>query len=109
MNKRKVVKDKPQKWSAFEPKTVISVHRDIRYHPDLTFGERFFLSEISALGRNSSCPFSSRMLSEQFSVSHQTIFNWIKKLVSLDLLEAGIDLKNKDCKQFIKSTFKIQV
>lgn len=84
----------------FCPKTEISFHKDIRFHPDLTFGEKMFYAEVKSMKY---CPFSSRKLSQFFGVSHQTILNWVKKLTNLDLLEVGTDYKNQESRQFIKA------
>ncbi len=85
------------------PETEIPFHKDIRFHPDLTFGEKMFYAEIKSMSEQKYCPFSSRKLSEFFGVSHQTILNWVKKLVELDLLEVGTDYKNQENRQFIKA------
>jgi DNA-binding MarR family transcriptional regulator len=90
----------------YKPETNISFHKDIRFHPDLTFGEKMFYAEIQSMSKKNNCPFSSRKLSEFFGVSHQTILNWVKKLVDLDLLEVGTDYKNQDCRQFLKAKNK---
>jgi predicted AAA+ superfamily ATPase len=87
----------------YSPQTVIPFHKDIRFHPQLSFGEKIFYAEIKSLSEKKYCPFSSRKLSEFFGVSHQTILNWVKKLVELDLLEVGMDYKNQECRQFIKA------
>lgn len=84
----------------------ILLSKDIRFHPDLTSGEKMFYSEIKAINEKGNCPFSSRKLSEFFGVSHQTILNWVKKLVELDLLEVGVDYKNPKCRQFLKTKNK---
>lgn len=89
----------------YHPETNILLHKDIRFHPQLTFGEKMFLAEIQSLINQSDkkkFPFSSRTLSEFFGVSHQTILNWIRKLVDMELLEVGVDYNNPDCRQFIK-------
>lgn len=89
----------------YEPETSIEFHKDIRFHPNLTFGERMFFAEIESISKKNEkgvCPFSSRKLSELFGVSHQGILNWIRKLSELDLIEVGVDYNSHDCKQFIK-------
>jgi predicted AAA+ superfamily ATPase len=87
----------------YTPQTIISLHKDIRFHPELTSGEKMFYAEIDSMSRNSKCVFSSRKLSKFFGVSHQTIINWVNKLVGLDLLEVDIDYKNDGCQRFLKS------
>jgi DNA-binding MarR family transcriptional regulator len=89
-----------QALQEYEVHTNIPLHKDIRFHADLTYGEKMFYAEIQSMSK---CPFSSRKLGEFFGVSHQTILNWVKKLVDLDLLEVGVDYKNKDCRQFLKT------
>ncbi len=94
-----------QALKEYQPEVTILMHKDIRFHPDLTFGEKMFFAEMLSMtkkNKKGNCPFSSRKLSEFFGVSHQTILNWVKKLIDLELLEVGIDYRNKECKQFIK-------
>lgn len=86
----------------YKPEENIVIHKDIRFNPDLTFGEKMFYAEIDALSKKGHCPFSSRLLSEFFGVSHQTILNWVKNLIRMNLVEVGIDY-NYECRQFIKS------
>ena len=77
----------------YKPETNIMLHKDIRFHPKLTSGEKMFYAEIMSLSDqniNKTCPYSCRKLSEFFNVSHQTILNWIRKLVEVDLLEVGV-------------------
>ena len=92
----------------YKPPKAILFHDSIRFHPKLTFGEKVFLAEIKSMSENGRCPFSSRTLSKFFGVSHQTILNWVKKLVDMELLEVGIDYKNNDCKQFLKIRDNLQ-
>jgi len=94
-----------QALQEYKPETNILFHKDIRFHPDLSFGEKMFYAEIKSLSEKNEqkrCHYSSRKLSEFFSVSHQTILTWIRKLVELDLLEVGIDFNNKDHRHFLK-------
>ena len=91
---------------AISPETTILLHKDIRFHSDLTFGEKMFLAEIQSLTEKSEGKvfhYSSRSLSALFGVSHQTILNWIRKLTDLGLLEVGIDYNKKECRQFFKT------
>ena len=87
----------------YRAETTIPFEKDIRFHPHLSHGEKMFYAEIKAMSEKKYCPFSSRKLGEFFGVSHQTILNWVKKLVELDLLEVGTDYKNQECRQFIKA------
>lgn len=90
----------------YDPETVIEFHKDIRFHRELTFGEKVFYAEIEAMSKKnekSICPFSSRKLSQLFGVSHQAILNWVRKLSELGLIEVGIDYNSPDCKQFLKT------
>lgn len=87
------------------PEAEIPFHKEIRFHPNLTFGEKMFYAEIDSLCNQNEkgiCPYSSRKLCELFNISHQTILTWIKKLVELELLEVGIDVTKKECKQYLK-------
>jgi hypothetical protein len=88
------------------PETEIQIHKTIRFHPELNFGEKMFYAEIDSMSKKKHCPFSSRKMSEFFGVSHQTILNWVKKLIDLDLVEIGVDYKDPDCRQFIKTKNK---
>ncbi len=90
----------------YKPETVINFHKDIRFHPRLTSGEKMFYAEIESMTKKGKCPYSTRSLSHVFGVSHTTIFNWVRKLVDLDLLEVGIDYKDKDCRQFLRTKAK---
>ena len=84
----------------YKIQTNIHLHKNIRFRTDLTYGEKMFFAEVNSMPK---CPFSARKLGEFFGVSHQTILNWVKKLVDLDLLEVGIDYKCKECRQFLKA------
>ena len=86
----------------YEPETEILLHKNIRFHSELTFGEKMFYAEIKSMTKGKNLPFSSRKLMQLFGVSHQTILNWTKKLSDLDLIEIGIDYRNHECRQFIK-------
>ena len=87
----------------YDPETEIHIHRTIRFHPELSFGEKLFYAEIDSMSKNKQCRFSSRKMSDFFGVSHQTILNWVKKLIDLDLIEIGVDYKDPECRQFIKT------
>ena len=86
----------------YETETNIPFHKNIRFHPELTFGEKMFLAEIQSLSKNAKCPYSSRKMSQLFGVSHQTIINWIKKLTDMDLIEVVVNYRDPNCRQFIK-------
>ena len=90
----------------FCPETEINIHKAIRFHPELSYGEKLFFAEIDSMSKNKQCPFSSRKMSEIFGVSHQTILNWVKKLMDLDLIEIRVDYRNPDCHQFITTKNK---
>lgn len=97
----KVVIDK------FKAKKTIPFLKEIRFHPDLNFGEMVFLAEIHSLtSGGKSVMFSSRKLAEIFNVSHQTILNWVRKLQKLDLLEIDCDFQIPHNKISIKSKIK---
>ena len=87
----------------YSTKTEIPLHKDIRFHPSLTFGEKMFYAEIKSMSNRKICPFSSKKLGELFGVSHQTILNWVNKLIELDLLELGVDYKTQKYRQFIRA------
>ncbi len=79
----------------FSPDRSVTMHKNIRFHPELTSGEKIFMSEIHSMSEKGRINFSSRHLSKVFNVSHQTIINWIKKLSDLDLIEVTPDAENK--------------
>jgi DNA-binding MarR family transcriptional regulator len=94
----------------FEPENNIIFHKDLRFHPELTFGEKMFLAEIQSITSKRETKrlnYSLRDLSELFGVSHQTIKNWIRKLVKLELLEIGIDFEDTSRRQYLKTKNKI--
>ena len=35
----------------YEPETSIQFHKDIRFHPNLTFGERMFFAEVESISK----------------------------------------------------------
>lgn len=95
----------------FQPETNLTLHKDLRFHPDLSFGEKMFLAEIQSIiskQENQKFYYSLRDLSVSFSVSHVTIKKWIKKLVSMDLLEVGLDYKTSENRRhFLKISKKL--
>lgn len=91
---------------AFSPDRTITMHKNIRFHPELTSGERLFMSEIYCMSEKGRINFSSRYLSKVFNVSHQTIINWIKKLADLDMIEVTPDPKNKYSQYIIAKHIK---
>ena len=90
----------------FSPETEINIHKTIRFHPELSHGEKLFYAEIDSMSKNKRCSFSSRKMSEIFGVSHQTILNWVKKLIDLDLVEIRVDYKDPDNHQYIVTKSK---
>jgi len=90
----------------FCPDRTITMHKNIRFHPELTSGEKLFMSEIHCMSEKGKINFSSRHLSKVFNVSHQTIINWINKLSDLDLIEVSPDLENKYSKYIIAKKLK---
>lgn len=83
----------------YQPETYIQFHKDIRFHPELNFGEKLFYAEIESMSKTSHFPFSSRKMSKFFGVSHQTILNWVKKLVELGLIEIVVEYAEPSCLQ----------
>lgn len=92
----------------FHPKTNITLHKDIRFHPDMNAGEKLFYAEIQSWTEEKNCPISSRKLSAFFGVSHQTILNWIEKLIKLDLIEIGANYSRKESRIFMKAKKKTE-
>ena len=77
------------------PQENIMFSHKLRFNPELTFGEKVFLAEIQSMSQLGNPPeLSSRRLSEMFGVSHQTIINWVKKLINMGLLE--VESNNTD-------------
>jgi hypothetical protein len=86
-----------------EAKNAILFPAEIRFHPDLSWGEKVFMAEIQSMTEEGNLPKNtSRSLSAYFGVSHQTILNWIKKLTFLDLLEIEHQ-ENSEKSFFLKS------
>jgi len=90
----------------YNPETNVLFHKDIRFHPKLSPSEKIFFIEVQSMTNKKNLPFSSRKLGKHFNVSHQTIINWVKKLVELDLLEVGINYKNQECRHYLKSKIR---
>lgn len=66
------------------------IPKEIRYNPMLTFGEKIFLSELKTVISQSEkkrFPYTLRSLSQVFCASHQTVKNWVQKLIRLELLQ----------------------
>lgn len=96
-----------QALKEYIPEKTIPFTESIRFHPELSFGEKVFLAEIESMTSNGkSLSFSSRKLAELFSVSHQTIVNWVRKLKHLGLLEIDCDFDSPYNKIVIKGVNK---
>jgi predicted AAA+ superfamily ATPase len=92
----------------YRPEESILFRDSVRFNKDLSWGEKVFLAEMQSITKKGKCQFSSREMKNLFGVSHQTILNWVKKLVTLGLIEVGLDyatapnkffLVAKDCDQ----------
>lgn len=92
----------------YQTENYIEHSKNIRFHPDLNFGEKMFYAEMESMSKNSPVLFSARRMSKLFGVSHQTILNWVKKLVQLDMIEINVDYvePNYIQKKFIKIKIK---
>ena len=94
----------PQSAISYTPETTICIHRDIRFHPGLTYAQKLFYAEIASLcnkDNENKFYYTSRKLMSLFGVSHQTILNWIRSLSNNNLLEVGVDYTNKT-NQYLK-------
>jgi hypothetical protein len=81
--------------------TDILFPKQIRFHADLTFGEKIFLAELVAMKQGcKECPYNTKHLAILFGVTHQTISNWVKNLMKLELLTIEVDA-SKDGKKFL--------
>jgi Mn-dependent DtxR family transcriptional regulator len=79
----------PNVLNDYKVEETILFPRNIRFHSDLTFGEKIFLAEIQSMSSRGNYPkLCSSSLSKLFGVSHQTIINWVKKLTNMGLIEA---------------------
>jgi len=88
--------------TSYNPSEAILFKKEVRFHPNLTFGERVFLAEVQSLTKDGQkYPFSCKNLGEVFGVSHQTISNWVKKLVRMGLVDVAVDYANHNHKQFL--------
>ena len=86
----------------YKPEKTILFPKEIRFHPELTFGEKVFLAEINSMTKDKGrYPFSCNQLSKLFGVSHQTIANWVKKLVKMGFVDIEMDYANDQHKQFL--------
>ena len=90
----------------YKPQSTIKLHKEVRFHPQLTHAERLFLAEIQAINEKGKCYFSSRSLCEVFNVSHQTIINWVRKLADLGLVEVGVDTSTYGYKKYLTAKNK---
>lgn len=87
---------------SYQPEKTILFSKEIRFHPELTSGEKIFLAEIQSMTKaNGRHPFSCKDLGEIFGVSHQTIANWVKKLIKKGFVDITMDYANEDHKQFL--------
>jgi len=88
----------------FTPEKTILFTEKVRFHPELTFGEKVFLAEVQSMtSQGKYLSFSSRKLGKIFNVSNQTIINWVRKLNKMGLLEIDCDFDSPYNKIVIKS------
>lgn len=87
----------------YKPETNINFHKNIRFHPKLSHGERMFYIEMCAMTKKAICPYCPRKLAPLFKVCHQTIINYIKNLIQLNLLEFVIDAEDSKGRKFLKA------
>ena len=89
----------------YVPEKTILFDESIRFHPELTFGEKVFLAEIQSITADGkSVNFSSRRLAEIFGVYHQTIVNWVRRLSHMGLIKVDCDFDSPYNKIVIKGT-----
>jgi len=88
--------------SLYTPSPSIQLDMDIRFHPDLTWGERLFLAEIKSMCTQGTCYYHQNKLAELFHVSKMSISHWIKKLSQMGYIEIVFDMNDKQCKHKIK-------
>jgi hypothetical protein len=86
----------------YKPEITINFHRKIRFHSKLSHGERMFYIEMSAMTKNALCPYAPKKLAPLFKVCHQTIINYVKNLIKLELLEFVINSEDSNGKKFLK-------
>jgi len=92
----------------YVPKKTIPFSVEIRFHPDLSYGEKIFLTEIQSMTENGEAYcFSSRKLAQLFDVSHQTIINWVKNLTKMGLLKVDCNFDSPYNKIVIKGVNKL--
>lgn len=88
--------------NSYIPQQTIVFDRQIRFHPELSFGEKVFLAEIQAMtSTGDTLYFSSRSMAKLFNVSHQTILNWVDHLVKHNFIKVKYDCHEK--RFFLKS------
>lgn len=88
----------------YEPEQHIFVERSVRFNPDITWGEKMFLSEVKAMCRKGKCYYQATELAEIFGVAPITIRTWVKNLVNHGFLEVIVDVNETSCKTLLKPT-----
>lgn len=86
----------------YQPEPTIPLEYEIRFHPDLTWGEKVFLAEIKSMCTRGKCQYHQSNLAEMFNVSSVSIHTWIKKLCNLGYIEVGMDGDDPECRFYIK-------
>lgn len=86
----------------YQPEPTISMDFEVRFHPDLTWGEKVFLAEIQSMCSRGRCLYFQSKLAEMFGVSSVCIHTWIKKLCILGYIEIGTCEDDPGCKLYIK-------
>lgn len=88
--------------SLYTPSPSIPLDMDVRFHPELTWGEKLFLAEIKSMCNKGTCYYHQSKLAELFNVSKMSISHWIKKLSQMGYIQIIIDVNDTECKHKIK-------
>lgn len=86
----------------YQPEPTIPLDYEIRFNPDLTWGEKLFFAEVKSLCSKGICHYHQAKLAEMFDVSTMAISNWVKKLSNLGYIEIIVDVNDPECKMHIK-------
>lgn len=86
---------------SYEPKEVIELKSFIRFHPDLSWGQKVFMAEIESQSKTGKVYYHKPSLAKFFGVAQITIYEWIKDLAKKNLIEILFDPCDDVCKMYI--------
>ena len=92
----------------YHPEPSIPLDYDIRFNPDLTWGEKVFYAEIKSMCAKGKCYYHQSSLAEMFNVAPVSIHTWIKKLCTLGFIDVSMDSEDPWCRLCIKLKDRIE-